>query len=151
MNSDFKELLQTLHECDVRYLVAGGYAVIHHSQPRYTKDIDIWLEPTPANAHKLMRAFLIFGIPMIGVTQEDFATPGTQLSLGVAPCEIDFLTTIPGLEFASAWENRVTSQENDFPIHYLGKADLIRAKQNAGRPQDLADLDEIRRSDGPRL
>lgn len=146
MNSDFKDLLQSLHECEVRYLVAGGYAVIHHSQPRYTKDIDIWLEPTGENARKLMRAFQIFGIPMVGVTQDDFATPGTQFNLGVAPCEIDFLTTIPGLEFESAWENRVISEENDFPIQYLGKSDLIRAKQTAGRPQDLADLDELRRA-----
>ncbi len=148
MNSDFKDLLQNLHECEVRYLVAGGYAVIHHSQPRYTKDIDIWIEPTVENAKKLMRAFLNFGIPMIGVTQEDFATSGTQFSLGVPPCEIDFLTTIPGLEFSSAWENRVISQENKFPIHYLGKADLIRAKQTAGRYQDLADIEEIHRACG---
>lgn len=108
MNSDFKELLESLHESEVRYLVAGGYAVIHHSQPRYTKDIDIWLEPTPENARKLMRAFRAFGIPMVGVPQEDFTTPGTQFSIGVPPCEIDFLTTIPGLEFAPSWENRVT-------------------------------------------
>lgn len=148
MNSDFRDLLQILGESDVRYLVAGGYAVIHHSQPRYTKDIDIWLEPTPANARKLMHAFLIFGIPMHGVSQDDFATPGTQFSLGVAPCEIDFLTTILGLEFRSAWENKVTSSENDFPIHYLGKSDLILAKQNAGRLQDLADIEELHRADG---
>ncbi len=149
MNSDFKDLLQSLHECDVRYLVAGGYAVIHHSQPRYTKDIDIWLEPTTENARKLMRAFRLFGIPMTGVTQEDFATPGTQFNLGVAPCEIDFLTTIPGLEFEPAWDNKVVSDENDFPIYYLGKIDLIQAKQTAGRLQDLADLEELRRaSDG---
>jgi hypothetical protein len=147
MNSDFKDLLRSLHECDVRYLVAGGYAVIHHSQPRYTKDIDIWLEPTSENARKLMRAFRVFGIPMVGVTEEDFATPGTQFNLGVAPCEIDFLTTIPGLEFESAWSNQVISSENDFPIYYLGKADLIRAKQTAGRLQDLADIDELRRAD----
>lgn len=146
MNSDFKDLLQILSECDVRYLVAGGYAVIHHSQPRYTKDIDIWLDPTPENARKLMRAFLLFGIPMHGVTQEDFSTPGTQFNLGVPPCEIDFLTTIPGLEFSPAWEHKVTSMENDFPIYYLGKSDLIVAKQTAGRPQDLADLDELRRA-----
>lgn len=78
MNSDFRDLLQILHACDVRYHVAGGYAVIHHSQPRYTKDIDIWFEPEPANARKLMRAFLRFGIPMTGVTEDDFATPGTR-------------------------------------------------------------------------
>ena len=126
-------------------MVAGGYAVIHHSQPRYTKDIDIWLEPTPANARKLMRAFGIFGIPLIGVTEDDFANPGTQFNLGVSPCQIDLLTTIPGLDFDSAWPNRVTSDENGFPILYLGKADLIRAKQSAGRLQDLADIEELRR------
>ncbi len=146
MNSDFKDLLQSLHEFDVRYLVAGGYAVIHHSQPRYTKDIDIWLEPSVENAHKLMRAFLSFGVPMIGVTEQDFATPKTQFSIGVPPCEIDFLTSIPGLDFTPSWENKVTSEENDFPIYYLGKSDLITAKKTAGRPQDLADLDELGRS-----
>lgn len=71
--------------------------MIHHSQPRYTKDIDIWLEPNAENARKLMRAFRIFGIPMIGVTQEDFANPGTQFNLGVPPCAIDLLTTIHDL------------------------------------------------------
>lgn len=147
MNSDFKDLLRILDECDVRYLVAGGYAVIHHSQPRYTKDIDIWVDATSENARKLMSAFRLFGIPMVGVTQEDFATPGNQFSLGVPPCEIDFLTSIPGLDFESAWSNRTISEETDFPIHYLGKADLICAKQTAGRPQDLADIDELRRAD----
>lgn len=147
MNSDFKDLLRILHECDVRYLVAGGYAVIHHSQPRYTKDIDIWLDPSPENAHKLMRAFFTFGIPMLGVTEADFATPGTQFSLGVPPCAIDFLTTIPGLEFDAAWPKRVISEEHDFPICYLGKSDLIRAKQTAGRLQDLADIEELQRAD----
>lgn len=148
MNSDFKDLLQLLHECEVRYLVVGGYAVIHHSQPRYTKDIDIWLEPSFENSTKLMRAFQSFGIPMIGVTQDDFSTPGTQFYLGVPPCAIDFLTTVSGLEFGPAWENRVTSEENSFPIHYLGKSDLIISKKIAGRLQDLADLDELRRASG---
>jgi hypothetical protein len=147
MNSDFKDLLRILGECNVRYLVVGGYAVIHHSQPRYTKDIDIWLEPTPENSRNLMRAFLSFGIPMHGVAQDDFATPGTQFSLGVAPCIIDFLTTIPGLEFQLAWENKVTSSENDFPVHYLSKSDLIMAKRTAGRLQDLADIEELQRAD----
>ena len=146
MNSDFKDLLQSLHEYNVRYIVVGGYAVIHHTQPRYTKDIDIWIEPTAANARNLMRAFLSFGIPMIGITQEDFATPKTQFSIGVPPCEIDFLTSIPGLDFAPAWENKTISTELDFPIFYLAKSDLITAKQTAGRPQDLADLDELNRA-----
>ena len=82
MNSDFKDLLQSLHEHEVMYLVVGGYAVIHHSQPRYTKDIDIWVCPSSENAGKLMRAFRHFGIPLIDLTEEDFATPRTQFSIG---------------------------------------------------------------------
>lgn len=82
---------------------------------------------------------------MVAVTRENFATPGTQFNLGVPPCEIDFHTTIPGLNFESAWSNRVVSEENDFPIYYLGKANLIVAKQTAGRLQDLADIEEINR------
>jgi hypothetical protein len=146
MNSDFKDLLQSLHEFDVRYLIVGGYAVIHYAQPRYTKDIDIWLEPTAENAKKLMHAFADFGIPLIGVTQEDFSTEGTQFSIGVPPCEIDFLTTIPGLSFTPAWKNKETCTSNNFPAHYVSKQDLITSKQTAGRPQDLADIDELTRA-----
>lgn len=147
MNSDFKELLQIFSEEGVRYLVVGGYAVIHHSQPRYTKDLDIWVEPTAENARRVARAFLKFGLPMHGVTQKDFATEGTQFFIGVPPCALDFLTSIAGLVFFQAWENRVGSSENGIPILYLGKADLILAKQAAGRHQDLADLEEIQRGD----
>ena len=145
MNSDFKELLQSLHEFDVRYLVAGGYAVIHHAQPRYTKDIDIWLDANSPNATKLMKAFAHFGIPLIDIEQSDFATLGTQFSIGVPPCEIDFLTTIQGLNFSEAWKSRVDAKHEGINILFLVKQDLIKAKQTSARPQDLADIDELMR------
>jgi hypothetical protein len=149
MNSDFKELLQTFNEESVRYLVVGGYAVIHHSQPRYTKDLDVWVEPSAENADRIARAFLKFGLPMEGISKHDFATDKFQFYIGVPPCAFDFLTSISGLQFARAWSNRTTDDSEGFPIWYLGKADLITAKQAAGRPQDLADLDELRRADSP--
>ena len=119
MNSDFKDLLQSLHACDVRYLVAGGYAVIHHSQPRYTKDIDLWIEPTPGNARKLMQAFRLFGIPLIDISEQDFATPGAQFTLGVPPCAIDFLTTIPGLDFDQAWLGKARETLDNAQMRYF--------------------------------
>jgi hypothetical protein len=145
MNSDFKELLQTFNEESVRYLVVGGYAVIHHSQPRYTKDLDLWVEPTAENARRVAKSFLKFGLPLDEVTQEDFATEGTQFFIGIPPCAFDFLTTISGLVFSHAWENKVLSDEDGVAVPYLGKADLITAKKAAGRLQDLADLEEIER------
>jgi hypothetical protein len=146
MNSDFKDLLRVFVEEDVRFLVVGGYAVIHYAQPRYTKDLDLWIEPTKDNARKLMRAFHRFGLPLVDLEESDFAVPGTQFSVGVAPCEVDLLTSLPGLEFPSCWENREFSDQDGLAIPYLGKADLVTAKRIAGRPQDLADLEELIRA-----
>lgn len=147
MNSDFKDLLVILDQEDVRYLVVGGYAVIFHSQPRYTKDLDIWLEPTPRNAEKVMKAFALFGVSTFGLDRKDFETEGTQLTIGMPPVAIDFLTSLPGVEFVQAWTNRETTISSEITIHYLAKADLIAAKREAARAVDLADLEELERSE----
>ena len=146
MNSDFKNLLLSLQKFNVHYLIVGGYAVIHYSQPRYTKNFDLWIQPSSENANKLMLALADFDIPLKGITTEDFTTEGTQFSIGVPPCEIDFLTTIPGLKFPTAWQNKEICTANEFPAHYVSKQDLITAKKTAGRPQDLADIDELNRT-----
>jgi len=149
MNSDFKDLLRIFGEERVEYLIVGAYAVIHYAQPRYTKDIDIWINPSAENAARVARAFGKFGVPLIEVTQKDFESEGLQYVIGVSPCQIDFLTLLPGSSpFDQAWEGRSTDTCDGIEVHYLGKKDLIAAKKCAGRPQDLADIDEIRRSEG---
>ena len=146
MNSDFKELLRLFAKHEVRYLVVGGYAAMHYSQPRFTKDIDLWLEPTPTNAVRVMQTFAEYGMPLINVTPEDFAQESFQYMIGRAPVLFDFLTSLPKMRFTTCWKSRMTDDAEGFPIHYLGLAALIKAKKLAGRPQDLADLDEIRRA-----
>ena len=42
-NSDFRELLNLFEKHDIRYLVVGVYAVMKYSEPRFTKDLDIWI------------------------------------------------------------------------------------------------------------
>ncbi|NQX01321.1 hypothetical protein HQ447_11745 [bacterium] len=149
MNSDFKDLLRIFAEEQVEYLIVGAYAVIHYTQPRYTKDIDLWIRPSLVNAARVARAFYKFGVPLVEVTQDDFTREGLQYVIGASPCQIDFLTSLPGMpNFESAWETRSTGKVDGISIHYLGRADLVRAKQTAGRPQDLADLDELRRAEG---
>ena len=146
MNSDFKDLLRSFAKHEVRYLVVGGYAAMHYSQPRFTKDLDLWLEPTQANAARVMAAFREFGMPLVDVTPDDFAKESFQYMIGRAPVLFDFLTSLPKLRFVTCWKNRVTDTEEGFTIHFLGIKELIKAKKQAGRPQDLADLDEIRRA-----
>ena len=144
MNSDFKELLQSLSDQKVEYLVVGGYAVIFHAQPRFTKDLDVWVNPDPENAANLMKAFVQFGIPLIDIEESDFAKPGTQYMIGVPPVAIDFLTSIPGLEFEECWSNRVEDDIDGVPVSYLGKDDLITAKEAAGRDKDREDVHNLK-------
>ena len=147
MNSDFNDLLRLFAKHEVRYLIVGGYAAMHYSQPRLTKDLDIWLEPSADNAVRVMRAFGEFGLPLIDVTREDFEKENLQYMIGRAPVLFDFLTSLPDLEFQACWETRATDSEEGFEISYLSKEALIVAKKKAGRIQDLADLDEIRRAE----
>ena len=147
MNSDFKELLQVFNDHSVKYLIVGGYAAVHYSQPRYTKGLDLWIEPSIENARRIAKAFHTFGLPIEGFTIEDMADTGFQFFVGCPPCAFDFLTSILGLEFQPAWENRVASDEDGIPVWYLGKDDLIVAKKAVSRDQDLKDIEEIRRAD----
>ena len=143
MNSDFKELLQEFSAESVKYLVVGGYAVVHHARPRFTKNLDLWIEPTKENAQRVLSALRAFGIPLIDVDADDFAAPGLQYVIGRPPVQFDFLTSLPGLDFMSAWEKRSVGKQGELEINFLGKEDLMIAKRAASRPQDLADLEEL--------
>jgi len=147
MNSDFKDLLRLFGAHEVRYLVVGGYAVSHHAQPRFTKDLDLWIEPSRGNASRIAAALREFGIPLIEVTESDFAQEGLQFAVGMPPSQLDFLTTVPGIRFGECWPDREIVDLDGIHVSYLSKPALVVAKRTAGRPQDLADLEELRRSD----
>lgn len=146
MNSDFKDLLRLFAKHKVRHLIVGGYAVIHYTQPRFTRDLDIWLEPTPANAKRAACAMTEFGVPLIEITEDDLGKEGTQFVIGRSPVQIDFLTSIPPLVFEEAWKNRKRSRQDGMNLNYLGRSDLIAAKRHVGRQVDLADLEELERT-----
>lgn len=146
MNSDFRGLLRLFAEYEVRYLIVGGYEAMHYSQPRFTKDLDLWLEPTEENVRRVVRVFQESGMPLIDVTPADFASEGLQYMVGRSPVLFDFLTSLPGLVFADSWETKSTEEDEGFPIYYLGCEALIVAKTLAGRPQDLHDMSEIERA-----
>jgi hypothetical protein len=73
VNSDFKELLSIFNDYQVKYLVIGGYAVIQYTEPRYTKDLDIWISTEKENARAVFMALCDFGAPLVGLTEDDFA------------------------------------------------------------------------------
>ena len=146
LNPDFRDLFSAFNAANVRYLVVGGYAVMHHTQPRYTKDLDVWVEPTPENARRALAALAEFGAPLGQITIADLTNPDTVVQIGLAPNRIDILTEISGVEFAPAWERADGLDYGDAPIRILAIEDAIAAKRASGRPQDLADLDALERA-----
>ena len=139
---EFKELLSTFNENGVKYLIVGGFAVMIYSEPRYTKDLDIWVEPTPDNAERVFRALHQFGAPLAGLSPKDFEEEGFY-QMGRPPGRIDVMMSIDGIDFATAWENRTSNDFRGVPVQYIGKDELIVNKKLAGRYQDLADIENM--------
>ncbi len=143
-NRDFRDLFLCLNEAGVKYLVVGAYAVIYHSEPRYTKDIDVWVEPTPENARKVWQALVKFGAPLGDLTVDDLCNPDVLFQMGVIPNRIDIMMDVEGLRFAEAWEKRFASMYDDQPIFVLSRDDTIIAKKTAGRDHDLLDVKRLK-------
>jgi hypothetical protein len=141
-------MLSTLSAEGVEYLVVGGYALAAHGWPRATKDIDVWVRPTPENAGRVMRALARFGAPLEGLEESDFAKKGVVLQIGVPPRRIDLTTKIDGLEFEEAWSSRIVAQIGALRVPVIGASELIRNKRASGRPQDLADVARLERGRG---
>lgn len=140
VNSDFKDLLKILNEYGVKYLIVGGYAVMYYSEPRFTKDLDIWIEPTTTNAAKIWQALAKFGAPLEQVSLADFYNKDLIYQIGVAPNRIDIMMDIPGVQFDAAWKNRIQGSYGEEPISIISLQDLIRSKEKSGRDRDLLDL-----------
>ena len=134
MSKDFEELFACLRRRNVKALIVGGYAVAFHGQPRFTKDIDVFIEASPANADRLLAALSDFGFGALGLTADDFSTPGKIVQLGVAPNRVDLLTVIDGVTFDEAWSGRVAGHYGDQAVDYIGRAELVRNKRASGRP-----------------
>lgn len=142
-NSDFKELLNLFNQQQVRYLVVGGYAVIYHTEPRYTKDLDLWVSVDADNAERVYRALQQFGAPLVGITPQDFQVPGVVYQMGRPPARVDIIMGLKGVEFEEAWNARVAADFGGVTAPVLALSHLLINKQLAGRPQDLMDVESL--------
>lgn len=145
---DYEEFIDALNAHGVKYLIVGAHAVAFHARPRATKDLDIFLDHSRENAERILGALRdFFGGADPGYTIDDLTDPRWVLQLGVAPVRIDLLLELPGISsFAEAWDRRAEATFGEVTTFYLGLADLIRAKEAAGRPQDRADRGTLLRA-----
>ena len=141
-NPHDRELLQLLNEFEVEYLIVGGFAVMKYGEPRYTKDLDVWVHNSPQNSFRVVEALKKFGAPLEndGITAQTFTEKQVVYQIGIAPVCIDILTEITGVEFPNAWRKRVASTFFGVPVHFISRDDLIANKEALGCSSDLKDL-----------
>lgn len=140
---DLREFVELLNSHGVEYLVVGGHAVAFHGYPRYTGDIDLFVEPTEENAARLLQVLDAFGFREVGIEPQDLMTPGKVIQLGYPPSRIDLVTSITGVSYAEAMAGHVAAHLDGLPVRMLGRDALLKNKRATGRAKDLADLEAI--------
>lgn len=150
LHQDFKDLLAAFARASARYLLVGGYAVAFHSRPRFTKDIDIWVDADPANVERVARALEDFGAPPAVVSAARTARADEIVYFGHPPVRVDLLRELPGLRFDDAWPRHVDDVWDGVPVSVIGFDDLLAAKRAAGRAQDLVDVQTLEQDRRPR-
>lgn len=141
VEKDYEEFLELLNKNRVKYCIVGSFALAIHSKPRYTKDIDIFIEPSEENGEKLIQVLKEFGFQDINLTKKDFTEEEQVIQLGYEPIRIDILTSLSGCTFEEVWENKVSAGYGKIQVFFIGKRELIKNKKATHRKQDIADLD----------
>lgn len=146
LDKDFREFIALLNENNVRYLVVGGYAVGFHGYPRYTKDLDVWIEVSRDNAGKILKALHEFGFGSLGLTEEGFLKEGQFTQLGCPPHRIDIITSCEGVNFAECYASKNVIEVDGLQIDFIDLENLAKNKVAVARPQDLADVSNLKPS-----
>lgn len=141
VEKDFEELLKLFNKHTVKYCIVGAFAVAYYSKPRYTKDIDILVEPSVKNAERIISALNEFGFSTITLKIEDFTQEGKIIQLGYEPVRVDILTSIPGCIFSEVWKGKKVGRYGTQRVYFIGLKELIKNKRASGRVQDKADLE----------
>ncbi|MBI4689299.1 MAG: hypothetical protein HY754_03385 [Nitrospirae bacterium] len=143
VQQDFRDLLALFNTHKVDYIIVGAYALAYHGAPRYTGDIDIFVQPDTENAQRILSALEKFGFGSLGLTVEDFVAPGQVVQLGVAPVRVDIMSSLIGVSWEEAYLNRIAGYYGDINVYYIGKEQFIQNKRTLGRKKDIADLEAV--------
>jgi predicted nucleotidyltransferase len=136
--------LKILNRHKAKYLIVGAYAVIYYTEPRYTKDLDIWIEPKIGNATRVYAALKEFGAPLKGINLNDFVNKNLVYQIGVEPIRVDIIMGIPGIEFYKAWQHREVVTFDGIKVAIIGISELMESKKRARRRMDAIDIENLR-------
>lgn len=151
VEKDYEELFKLFKKHSVRYCIIGSYAVAFYARPRYTKDIDVLIEPSVDNSGRVVRALTEFGFESLALSAADFRKKGNIIQLGNEPVRVDILTSLKGCSFAHAWKHKETAKYGQEAVYFISLEDLIRLKKISNRPQDRADLISLLETKNPKV
>lgn len=146
VEKDYEEFLSLLNKHKVKYCIIGAFAVAFYAKPRYTKDIDILVEPSKDNAQKILKVLEEFGFGELSLSQEDLRREGNILQLGFEPLRIDLLNKLEGFQFHHIWKKRVTGEYGSERVPFIGLDDLIKNKKMSARPSDKIDIELLEKN-----
>jgi hypothetical protein len=145
VEKDYRDFLKLLGVKKAKYLIVGGYAYSFHAEPRYTNDIDILVEATEENGAKVVAAITEFWGMKPEIEPSDFLRRDMIVQLRFEPVRIDIITSSSGIEFRSAWENRIKAKYGNIDVFFISLEDLIKNKRAVGRDRDLLDAKYLER------
>ena len=140
---DFDEFIESLNAHGVEFLIVGAYALAFHGAPRFTGDLDIFVRPTVENGARLLAALNAFGFPATGLTPDAILDSRRMLQMGVPPIQIHVMSAISGVDWDTAWSDRLEGPLGHHRVQFLGRESFLRNKRAAGRLKDLADIDAL--------
>jgi hypothetical protein len=143
IQNDFKELLELFNAHKVEYIIVGGHALAFHGAPRYTGDIDLFVKPDTENARRILAALGDFGFGSLDLSQEDLATEGNIIQLGVPPVRVDIIMSLSGVTWEQADSGKVAGRYGQTPVNFLGRNEFIANKRATGRKKDAADIEAL--------
>jgi len=147
IQEDFNALLASFNANKVEYLVVGGYALAFHGAPRFTGDLDLFVNPQSENAQHILDALKDFGFDSLELKAEDFMRLNQVVQLGVPPVRIDIITSLDGVAWEEAWAGRVEGAYGDTPVSFIGRKEFLANKKALGRARDLADIEALGEED----
>jgi hypothetical protein len=146
VEKDYEEFISCLNKHNVKYCIIGAFAVAFYAKPRYTKDIDILVEPGEDNARRILKVLEEFGFGELSISIEDLMQKGNILQLGYEPLRIDLLNKLEGFQFQDIWQNRVTGDYGSEKVYFIGLDDLIKNKKMSARPSDKIDIELLEKN-----
>ena len=144
VEKDYEEFLRLLNKHKVRYCITGSFAVGIYGYARYTKDIDVVIEPSKENAGRILKALEEFGFGKVGLKESDFTKKGNIIQLGYEPVRIDIMNSLSGVGFGEIWRTKKKMTFGNTRVFFIGKKELLKTKMKAARKQDILDISRIK-------